>query len=258
MKVVIFSDLDGTILDDNYSFQKVNQTIKHILLLDVKIVFCSSKTRSEIEFYRKEMNITDPFISENGGAIFVPKNSLRLDDFTRQTKEYYVIELGTQYHIIRQKIKKISEKTGIKIVGFGDLTIEEVAKDTGLTIEMAKLAKQREYDEPFRIDQMEQGIFDAAKEEGLCVTRGDGYYHLSGQHNKGDAASRLESIYAENFEQVYTLGIGNGPNDLSLLEMVDSPFYRKKNEDNEKTWNRVFEEVKKITSAPSTSSLNRE
>jgi mannosyl-3-phosphoglycerate phosphatase len=247
VKVVIFSDLDGTILDENYNFHKVHSTIANLLSLNTALVLCSSKTRTEIEFYRKEMKINDPFISENGGAIFIPKNFFRLQDFTKQTKEYDVIELGTQYHIIRKKIKKIAEKTGSKIVGFGDMSIEEVAKDTGLSIEMAELAKKREYDEPFRLNQNEQGIFDVAKEEGLCVTKGDRYYHLSGQHNKGEAALRLKLLYAENFKQIHTIGVGNGPNDLSLLKVVDSPFGQEEKEHIEKTWIKVLREVKKTT-----------
>ena len=245
MKVVAFTDLDGTILDKNYSFQKVYPTVISLLSLDVAIVFCSSKTKSEIEFYRKEMNIHDPFVSENGGAIFIPKNYFRLNDFTRETKEYYVFELGIEYSKLRQKIEKITSKSGSKIMGFGDMSIDEIAKSTGLTLKMAEMAKQREYDEPFELEGDESKFLDAAKEEGLLVTKGDRYYHLSGQHNKGDAVSRLRLLYAKNFEQIHTIGVGNGQNDMSLLAAVDSPFFIKEEESIEKIWGKVMSEVKK-------------
>ncbi len=245
MKVVIFSDLDGTILDEKYCFDKIRPTIADLVSLNVDIVLCSSKTRAEIEVYRKAMKIESPFISENGAAIFIPKNFLKTDDFTRQTKEYDVIELGMPYRIIRNKIMKIEDKTHSKIMGFGDMSTEEVAKETGLNIEMAKLAKQREYDEPLNIDQNEKEIFDAAKEEGLCLTKGDRYYHLSGQHNKGDAVSRLRLLYAKNFERICTIGVGNGPNDLSLFAAVDTPFYVER-EFREQTWKNILRKVKKM------------
>lgn len=65
-KIVIFSDLDGTLLDEKYDYQKSKPIIDQLLVLNVPIVFCSSKTEAEIEFYRKELGIRDPFISENG------------------------------------------------------------------------------------------------------------------------------------------------------------------------------------------------
>lgn len=246
MKIVIFSDLDGTILDKEYSFHKIKSTITDLKLLNSDIVLCSSKTRLEIESYRKEINLNDPFISENGGAIFLPKNFLKKSEFTKKTKKYDIIEFGTKYLIIRQKIKKIALKTGCRIVGFGDMTVKEVAKDTGLSLRMAKLAKQREYDEPLLMNHNERKIIEAATQEGLRITKGDSYFHLSGQHNKGEAVACLKLIYLENFKQVYTIGVGNGPNDESLMAASDSSFGIKENESIERTWKRILKEVKKI------------
>jgi mannosyl-3-phosphoglycerate phosphatase len=246
VKVVIFSDLDGTILDKEYSFHKIKSTITHLKSLNADIVLCSSKTRLEIESYRKEMNLDDPFISENGGAIFVPKNFLKKSEFTKKTKKYDIIEFGTKYRTLRQKIKKIALIEGCRIVGFGDMTVKEVAKDTGLSLKMAKLAKKREYDEPLLMNHNEKNIIEAATQEDLRVTKGDGYFHLSGQHNKGEAVACLKLLYIKNFKQVYTIGVGNGPSDESLMTASETSFYIEENESRERTWKRILKEVKKI------------
>ncbi len=49
MKTIIFTDLDGTLLDEDHSINKTKPTLKQIKALDIDIVFCSSKTRKEIE-----------------------------------------------------------------------------------------------------------------------------------------------------------------------------------------------------------------
>lgn len=36
-------------------------------------VICSSKARSEIEFYRKLFSNPDPLIVENGGVLYIPR-----------------------------------------------------------------------------------------------------------------------------------------------------------------------------------------
>jgi len=68
---LIFSDLDGTLLDeDTYSFQEATEAIEFLKEKEIPLILCSSKTRFEMELYREKMDImTYPFIPENGGAI---------------------------------------------------------------------------------------------------------------------------------------------------------------------------------------------
>jgi len=72
LKPVIFTDLDGTLLElETYSYAKALPSINYLRKKGIPIVFCSAKTRAEQEVYRKELQINDPFIVENGGAVFV-------------------------------------------------------------------------------------------------------------------------------------------------------------------------------------------
>ena len=74
MKLVIFSDMDGTLLDSKYSFRDAEKALDLIKKKKVPLILSSSKTRAELELYRKKMRNRHPFIVENGGAIFIPKN----------------------------------------------------------------------------------------------------------------------------------------------------------------------------------------
>jgi mannosyl-3-phosphoglycerate phosphatase len=229
-KIVIFTDLDGTLLDEKYDYQNITPIINQLLALNVSIVFCSSKTRAEIEFYREEMGITEPFIVENGATIFIPKNYFPLNyTYTRETSIYYIIELGVPYSIVRKKLAKVRMMTATNIVGFGDMTLEEIAKDTGLTLNMAKLAKKREYDEPFRIvEGNDKEILSAIKKEGLSCIKSGKYFHLLGNSDKGKATIILRDLYSQKFGRIATFGIGDSPNDLSMLKVVDTPFLVRK------------------------------
>jgi mannosyl-3-phosphoglycerate phosphatase len=229
-KFVVFTDLDGTLLDEKYDYQKLRPIISQLLALDVSIVFCSSKTRAEIEFYREEMGITDPFIVENGAAIFIPKDYFPLNyKYTKMTDSYCIIELGVPYSIVRKKLATVRMQTATNIVGFGDMTLEEIAKDTGLTLNLAKLAKKREYDEPFRIvEGNERKVLNAIKKEGLSYTKGNRYFHLLGNSDKGKAMIILRDLYSQKFGRIATFGIGDSPNDVAMLKVVDTPFLIRK------------------------------
>ena len=73
LKIVVFTDLDGTLLDrTTYSYASAVPALESLRQKKIPIVFCSAKTSAEQEAYRKELGIGDPFIVENGGAIFIP------------------------------------------------------------------------------------------------------------------------------------------------------------------------------------------
>jgi predicted mannosyl-3-phosphoglycerate phosphatase (HAD superfamily) len=73
-RTIIDTDLDGTFLDEeDYSFRESLPALRAAEERGIPVVFCSSKTRAEIEHLRKAAKVTDPFIVENGGAIFVPE-----------------------------------------------------------------------------------------------------------------------------------------------------------------------------------------
>jgi mannosyl-3-phosphoglycerate phosphatase len=227
-KLVVFTDLDGTLLDPRtYSYHEVMPLITELKSKKIPIVFCSAKTRAEQDVYHGELDINDPFIVENGGAIFIPKDYFSFPpEHTRDTGDYYVIELGIPYDLIRKKLKRVGEQLGVEITGFGDLTAEEVAEDSGLTLELAARAKQREYDETFTFIGGEEGkevALQKMKEEGLIVAHGGRYLDAMGGNDKGRAVDILTQLFRKEYDGLETIGIGDSQNDLPMLAAVDIP-----------------------------------
>ena len=249
-KIVVFADLDGTILDEYYNYKQTQPIIDRLLVLGASIVLASSKTRAEVEFYRKRLGINDPFIVEDGSAIFIPKSYFKTTYLHfKRDKQYYVIELGTPYLRIREDLARIIKETGANIIGFGDMTIQEVSQDTGLPLELAKLAKKREYDEPFRIiEGSEYAVIAAIENRGLCYTKGGRYFHLLGKTDKGRATEILKQLYQQEFEKILTLGIGDSLNDLPMFVAVDKPYIISVDKSLLSCWQEILEFTKTATS----------
>ncbi|MGZ3559065.1 MAG: HAD-IIB family hydrolase, partial [Thermodesulfobacteriota bacterium] len=181
-KLVIFTDLDGTLLDrDTYSFEPAQPALNLILQRNIPLVLSSSKTRAEIELYRRKLENGHPFISENGGAIFIPKDYFSFQyPYNRETDGFFVLELGTFYLHIIEVLESIKRETGIPIKGFSDLTEKEISSLCGLNPDEAILAKRREYDEPFLIEGGEKdvGIIKRKIEEkGMNYIWGGKFHH---------------------------------------------------------------------------------
>ncbi len=229
-KCIIFTDLDGTLLDKNYNYKKAKLALKLIKKKKVPLVFCTSKTRAEIEEYRKRLHNSDPFIVENGGAIFIPKqvinkNLIKKTSFSFKSKKgYYVIELGAPYSKLIRVFKKIKKKFNVK--GFSDMSVKTIAKDAKLPLNEAKLAKKREYEEPFKIlDKNKKKIIDMIKINKLRFIEGTRYYHLTSKNDKGKAVRILIKLYKEKYKnKIKSIALGDSYNDYPMLNVVNKPF----------------------------------
>lgn len=221
-KTVVFSDLDGTLLDESsYSFKDALPAVRLLQLRAIPLVLCSSKTRAEIESCRLSLHNRHPFISENGGGIFIPPGYFSAPFEAATIGGYQAIILGSPYAEIRSRFVALRERLGIAVRGFGDMTAAEVAKLTGLSVEQATLARQRDFDEAFVFDgDPDERFLQAIEAAGLNWTQGR-IFHILGKHDKGHAVKILQSLYTRELGTIASIGLGDGFNDLPLLAAVD-------------------------------------
>ncbi|GAO37289.1 hypothetical protein SCT_2708 [Sulfuricella sp. T08] len=223
-KTIIFSDLDGTLLDaSSYSFNDALPALALIRVRAIPLILCSSKTRAEIEGCRLHMHNVHPFISENGGGIFIPRGYFSAPVEAPTFDGYQLVTLGLPYAEIRSHFVALREQLGAQVRGFADMTAEEVAKLTGLSCDEATLAKQRDFDEPFVFDgSPDEGFLQAIEDAGLHWTQGR-IFHILGNHDKGHALQILKNLYEQEYGEISSIGLGDGLNDLPLLRAVDRP-----------------------------------
>jgi mannosyl-3-phosphoglycerate phosphatase len=228
-RLVVFTDLDGTLLDhETYSFAAAGEALDFLRRHKIPVVLCSSKTRAEIEQIQQTLRLLHPFISENGGAIFLPRDYFVFaPDDARSIEGYDVIEFGAPYWRLVEALHRVASGLGVRVAGFSDMSVEEVARDCQLASSDARLAKLREYDEPFRIldssPTARSRLLEALHQEGLRCTRGGRYYHVTGVADKGLAIRRVKSLYTQAWGRALAVGLGDSLNDLSLLQEVDIP-----------------------------------
>ena len=228
-KLVVFTDLDGTLLDAaTYRYDPAHPALDRLREAAVPLVICTSKTRAEVEPLRKELDNRYPFIVENGGALYIPQGYFKAPPpGAIERGGYHVIEFGVPYSRLREAIRRTEEQVGVSLIGFGDMTIEEIMKATGLAQTEAERARQREYDEPFRIEGADvplSKLQEATAQLGLAVVAGGRLFHLIGGTDKGRACRVLIELYRKEWGKVVTAGIGDSLNDLAMLEVVDRPF----------------------------------
>jgi len=228
MRQVVFTDLDGTLLDSKtYSYERSLAAMNRLKEDDIPIIFCSAKTRAEQQTYRRELALFHPFIVENGGAVFIPQVYFPIQfDYHKAVDDLLAIELAIPRSRVRELLAEIGAQNDFRFRRFGDMTTVEVAEITGLSLESAKLAQQRDYDEPVEFDSSGKDTSEfLAKlgEAGLNWSYGGRLCHVMGGGGKGRAVEVLTRLYRKTWGKIETVGLGNGLNDLPLLRQVDIP-----------------------------------
>jgi mannosyl-3-phosphoglycerate phosphatase len=222
--LVIFTDLDGTLLDSRtYDFTPALPALDLIQSRGVPLILVSSKTRAEIEVLRRKLAPDSPFISENGGAIFFPQTFILPEGIAYEERgPYKAVTLGRPIEEVLDRAAKL--KGEFRFRGFSEMSCQEIAALTQLNQEEALLASKREFDEPIVLEnfvEYGQRFCKKAVELGLeCVTGGR-FIHLSMGANKGRAVERVLTIYRELEGPVRSVGLGDSPNDIPMLEVVD-------------------------------------
>mgnify|MGYP001793009540 FL=1 len=155
MKSIIFTDLDGTLLDfQNYSYSVVESSVYQLQAQFIPVIFCSSKTKTEQQYYRKALHNTHPFIVENGSAVFIPvgyfpfRTSEKVTDYTvTEIDGFEVIVLGETFSKVRQGIEQARREVDLQLWGYTDLSLKEIMEITHLESEFAQRAATRDFSE---------------------------------------------------------------------------------------------------------------
>lgn len=214
-QLILFTDLDGTLLDHHsYSWQEARPALQQLREQQIPLILCTSKTAAEVSRLHQELGLTTPFIVENGAGIILSANAGNAHFFGRPYAE--LIDLVQQFR----------KDKGYQFSGFSDFSITDIVAETGLDTSRAKLAKQRLCSEPIRWDDnkvaLDEFQRDLAKHD-LQLLRGGRFYHiLSKAADKGTALRWLLKHYpAPNKRNWYSVALGDGPNDQSMLEAAD-------------------------------------
>lgn len=222
---LLFTDLDATLLDERtYDASAATEALNALKLRGIPVHFCTSKTFAESVFWQEKLGIDAPFVVENGGAVcFKP------DHFAQAVSLPFValgawrmLPLGLPYPKLIEAFQLLKKIPGLRLRGFSDMDAREISRDSGLSIEDAGRAKDRHFDEPFRMEAgdealLARGVLDL----GLSLSRGGRYFHLTSGFDKGSAVRKLCLMYEVLGVRPFTVALGDSPNDLPMLQSVD-------------------------------------
>ncbi len=229
MDALVFTDLDGTLLDHHtYRWDAARPALERLARAGVPVVLCSSKTRAEMTGLQERLGLRGPMVVENGGAVILVGSGPLETAFPDRLGGVPARVFGTPYPRLREALDGLRRLAVGRLRGFGDAAPDEIARWTGLAVAAAVAAAAREFDEPF-LWEPEPSPGEVARAEawlaarGLGLTRGGRFWHLTGDNDKGRAVRWVtDAVAAAAGRRPRTLALGDGPNDLPMLAAVDT------------------------------------
>lgn len=237
--VLIFSDLDGTLLDHhNYSPDAARPALRALAERGWPLVFCSSKTFAEQLDLQHRLGLVAPFIVENGSAVAVPKGYFaQMPVATLETDGHFVFQLA---HAEASTLRaELAHFQGIE--GFSDVPDDALSQATGLSGPALARARQRWFTEtlvtPLGSAQVEM-LNQKLAPKNWTLSRGGRFHTVqSVQADKGRAMLWLADLFARNAPRPPVLAaIGDSPNDWPMLAAADFPFLVQRHDG---TWSDV-------------------
>ena len=218
--VVIFTDLDGTLLNrDTFKFDEIKDYIKSLINNGITIIPNTSKTNAELYNFIKELGINIPFITENGSAI----HGLNLINKNLPDE----IILGREKELILKIFKKETPenlRTKCKFISKMEKNVQ--SKILGLKHNKLKNAFTRKYSIPILFkgnNEQKKNFFNVIKDIGLSLHEGGRVINLCDKVSKLKAMNKVVKILKKTEGNVKTIGVGDNYNDLEMLKNSDFP-----------------------------------
>jgi mannosyl-3-phosphoglycerate phosphatase len=229
-RIVLFSDPDTLRDEGTTGWAQTRTAIQALEDQGVAVVLWGNETRSQMEVIQRDLDLHHPFISETGAGLFVPHGYFR-DRLVggRVGPNYRIVDFGKPYDQVVEALHDVARKVGTNIIAFSDMSIHDVAQSCDLSLSQARLAKLREYDEPFRVIDSEPATYSRLcsslrRLDLRCFTH-ETFHHATGVTSKTQSLRLLASLYrhASSDAHVLTIGLAKARSESALLQCVDVP-----------------------------------
>lgn len=219
--LVVFSDLDGTLLDHRtYSHDAARPALDALKRGGHCLVLASSKTAAELASIRSALGFSDcPAIVENGAGILPADDDAAIGKGTTGDP--------AEHAQIRAALAALPDDLRKGFSGISDWSTGQIVEMTGLSAAEAERAAQRRFSEPgtWSGSDADFALFcRALATDGIDVQKGGRFVSLSFGATKADRMAEIVARYRQSDPGLMSVALGDAPNDIAMIEAADRGF----------------------------------
>jgi mannosyl-3-phosphoglycerate phosphatase len=224
---IFFTALEGALLDSTgASLAPAADALYELGRRRVSLVLSGAGTRAQIEPLRRKLEHGHPFITESGGGLFLPDGyfSQHLEDAMRVAR-YFCVPFGRPYGEAAAALLEIAAEAGAEVVGYSQMNVREIARNTNQSPKQAELDQQREFSERFFFAGAGESSIarftEIAAREKWQLVPGEPFWQFFSGNDAGRALQYLMRLYRAGRTRVNSVAIGSTLRDLPLLAAAD-------------------------------------
>jgi|ETNmetMinimDraft_2_1059921.scaffolds.fasta_scaffold05366_4 HAD superfamily hydrolase (TIGR01484 family) len=254
-QTIILTDMDGCYIDDRTAKDDLSRDAYDAAIeAEIPISFVTGKSAALALLDIRRLDNPFPLIAENGSVIYVPEDFLSRseleehEEFRPWLADEERVEDNATYNLLEYNIgvdettrflHELQKELPFEIRLYTEMSPQELGRDVGYDLELAKLDQMKEYHLPVKIGT-EFGGFDDDEEkiarfkqelEDAGYTWSRGRYHLVGKGrdnnevSKEEACKALKQMYEIKYPQgVFTVGLGDSQSDHGMEEWADKGY----------------------------------
>jgi len=117
---------------------------------EIPCIWLSSRSRLQLDDPRRRLSHTEPFIAEDGCAVYLPEDYFHLKSTkTVRLGRFTTIPVAQQLPAAADALEALSEESGVPVVPLRSLSPRELSQNIGLPNHEAEVVRQRDFDELF-------------------------------------------------------------------------------------------------------------
>lgn len=221
---LLFSDVDGTLIDRAYRRMPSSQQLEHIAGVS-RLILVSSRTIEELRHLLDMWGVTADCIAENGALIATRDEALASAlgaEPDPDAEGWWIRGLAASRDETLQATRRVLESAGLSANPVDTLPLATFAGLSGYAVDDALRARSRRH--AVLLMPLPARALDALRAAGLEAEFGGRWVTVLHGANKGRAVAQYLDAWHAIRGAAHTVGIGDAPNDASLLQAVQLRF----------------------------------
>jgi glycerate kinase len=217
------------------NLEKLAFTFAPIKRANIPLLLYTKRSYEEMLWICEQLVIHQPFVAESGGALYVPKNYLRLElNGFAEKGDYSELAFGTTKSFLENITDKLTKVSGLSSL-HGDIhTPLDLADFWDIEISEAERIMSRKYSQLViksdEVSPLNAVFITLLKQQGLEIMETEKTYIL-GNFSVIQPIEYWLGILKAQFPDLKTIALGNAATDQPIFELCEDAFLLKNGEE---------------------------
>lgn len=229
--LILFSPLENVLVDPRtFQWEDAREILDWAYLNRIPWVVWSRWPLQEVIYFRGQLGLTDPFIAESAGALYIPFGYFDVGIDAIEKEGHEVIENGLNADYLREFFEEFRRTNHLPIRFADEFSLQEFSEVAGIPSYLAGFYQNARYLLAFYMNPYEAGkwvkkLKTRALRKNILVRKKGSIYIATGRNDPRTLVAKLENLFKKNLlASPKIMAIGADPLDQPFLEDADRVF----------------------------------